>query len=67
MNIILIHLYLAKRYTKAHEWISVENDVGTFGITDYAQKNLGDVVYIETPTVGDQLQAEGKKKKKRLL
>lgn len=37
--------------------------MGTFGITDYAQKNLGDVVYIETPTVGDQLQAEGKKKK----
>jgi len=40
------------RYTKDHEWIRVEGDEGTVGITDYAQEQLGDVVYVETPEVG---------------
>ena len=40
------------RYTKDHEWISVEGDVGTVGITDYAQSQLGDVVYVELPEIG---------------
>lgn len=45
------------KYTKTHEWIAAENDIGTVGITDYAQKELGDVVYVELPTVGKQVQA----------
>lgn len=52
---------LAKKYTEAHEWISVENDIGTVGITDHAQKSLGDVVFIETPAVGEKFSAEGKR------
>ena len=42
------------RYTKEHEWIKVEGDVGTIGITDYAQQELGDVVFVELPKVGAQ-------------
>ncbi|KAI8614056.1 glycine cleavage system H protein [Chytriomyces sp. MP71] len=44
--------YATKRYTKDHEWISVTDGIGTFGISDFAQKALGDVVYIELPEVG---------------
>ena len=40
-------------YTKDHEWIKVEGDTGTVGITDHAQHSLGDVVYVELPKVGD--------------
>ena len=40
------------RFTKDHEWIRVEGDVGTVGITDYAQSQLGDVVYVELPQAG---------------
>ncbi|OHC83282.1 MAG: glycine cleavage system protein H [Rhodospirillales bacterium RIFCSPLOWO2_12_FULL_67_15] len=40
------------RFTKAHEWIRIEGDVGVVGITDYAQKQLGDIVYVELPAVG---------------
>ncbi|KAG2204702.1 glycine cleavage system H protein [Mucor mucedo] len=50
--------YATKKYTSDHEWISVDNGVGTFGITDYAQKALGDVVFVETPAVGDVVAAE---------
>ena len=39
-------------FTKDHEWIRVDGDVGTIGITDYAQEQLGDVVYVELPAVG---------------
>lgn len=52
-------LYLAKRYTKEHEWISVEDDVGTIGITDYAQKSLGDVVFVEIPSPGQAISRKG--------
>ncbi|MBV9495026.1 MAG: glycine cleavage system protein GcvH [Acidobacteria bacterium] len=45
------------RYAKSHEYVHVEGDVGTIGITDYAQKELGDVVFVELPTVGTQLDA----------
>ena len=45
------------RYTKDHEWISVEGDRGKVGITDYAQKQLGDVVFVELPEVGRKLTA----------
>jgi glycine cleavage system H protein len=45
------------RYTKDHEWIAVEGDRGRVGITDYAQKQLGDVVFLELPEVGRALAA----------
>ncbi len=41
-------------YSKDHEWVSVADGVATMGITDYAQHSLGDVVYIELPSVGDK-------------
>ena len=41
------------RYSKDHEWILVEGDVATIGITDYAQQSLGDVVYVDLPRAGD--------------
>ena len=44
------------RYAKSHEYLHVEGDVGTIGITDYAQKELGDVVFVELPQVGSQLE-----------
>jgi glycine cleavage system H protein len=45
------------RYAKSHEYVHVEGNVGTIGITDYAQKELGDVVFVELPTVGTVLDA----------
>jgi glycine cleavage system H protein len=47
----------AYRYTKEHEWISVEGSIGTIGITDYAQNSLGDIVYVDAPKVGDTVTA----------
>jgi len=44
-------------YTKDHEWIRVDESVGTIGITDYAQKELGDVVFVELPKRGDHVTA----------
>lgn len=44
------------KYTKDHEWIEVSGDRGKIGITDYAQQQLGDVVYVELPEVGAKLQ-----------
>ncbi len=43
------------RYTKEHEWIRTEDGVGTVGITDYAQDQLGDIVYVDLPETGKQL------------
>jgi glycine cleavage system H protein len=45
------------RYTKEHEWISVDGSTGTVGITDYAQSSLGDIVFVELPKVGDELES----------
>ena len=45
------------RYTKEHEWIKLEGDVATIGITDFAQHELGDIVYVEVETVGQSLNA----------
>jgi glycine cleavage system H protein len=45
------------KYTKDHEWIRVDGDTGAVGITDFAQKQLGDVVYLELPDVGARLTA----------
>jgi glycine cleavage system H protein len=45
------------RYTKDHEWVRIEGDRVRIGITDYAQDALGDVVYVQVPTVGHQVEA----------
>jgi len=45
------------RYTKEHEWVKVSGDTGTIGITDYAQHELGDVVFVEMPAVGAKIAA----------
>jgi glycine cleavage system H protein len=45
------------RYTKEHEWVSIEGDTATVGITDFAQRELGDIVYVEVETVGKSLKS----------
>ncbi|MGA8673427.1 MAG: glycine cleavage system protein GcvH [Terracidiphilus sp.] len=45
------------RYTKEHEWISVDGGIGTIGITDYAQNSLGDIVYVDAPKIGEEVKA----------
>jgi glycine cleavage system H protein len=45
------------KYTKEHEWLRVEGDTGIIGITDFAQQQLGDVVYVELPDVGSTMTA----------
>jgi glycine cleavage system H protein len=47
------------RYTKDHEWIQVDGSIGTIGITDYAQQELGDVVFVEMPKPGAPVKAGG--------
>ncbi|MBP0904646.1 glycine cleavage system protein GcvH [Mariniflexile gromovii] len=46
------------KYTKDHEWVSIEGDIATIGITDFAQSELGDIVYVEVETVDETLEAE---------
>lgn len=45
------------RYTESHEWISLENGIGTVGITEHAKNELGDIVFIQLPKVGEKLVA----------
>ncbi len=45
------------KYTDSHEWIDVKNEIGTIGVTYYAQKELGDIVYVELPKIGKQVKA----------
>lgn len=45
------------KYTKEHEWIKVEGNIGTVGITDHAQSSLGDIVFVELPKVGSEVSA----------
>jgi glycine cleavage system H protein len=45
------------RYTKEHEWIKIDGNIGTVGITDYAQNSLGDIVFVDLPKVGDTVEA----------
>lgn len=45
-------------YSKDHEWVKIEGEIATIGITDFAQRELGDIVYVEIETVGDSLAAE---------
>ncbi len=44
------------KFTKKHEWVKVDGDVAAIGISDYAQKELGDVVYVELPSIGDTVE-----------
>ncbi len=46
-----------KKYTETHEWIEIQSDIGTVGVTQYAQKELGDIVYVELPQVGKSIAA----------
>jgi len=45
------------KYSQTHEWIKIEGESGTVGVTDYAQKELGDIVYVELPEVGKEVTA----------
>lgn len=45
------------KYTKDHEWVKIDGDIATIGITDFAQKELGDIVYVEVETVGETIEA----------
>lgn len=45
------------KYTEEHEWVLVEDDIALVGITDFAQEQLGEIVFLELPEVGDQLEA----------
>lgn len=47
------------KYSKSHEWVRIEGDLATCGITQYAQEALGDVVYVDLPEVGDAFEKEG--------
>lgn len=46
------------KYTKDHEWVLVEGDVATIGITDFAQHELGDIVYVDIPSLGEEISKE---------
>ncbi|MCK8522440.1 glycine cleavage system protein GcvH [Aquimarina sp. D1M17] len=46
------------KYTKDHEWVKIDGDIATVGITDFAQGELGDIVYVEVETVGEELDQE---------
>lgn len=45
------------KYTKDHEWVKIDGDIATIGITEFAQKELGDIVYVEVETVGETIEA----------
>ena len=49
-----------RKYTKDHEWVFIDGDTATVGITDYAQHSLGDIVFVELPAVGDTIEAGGR-------
>ena len=46
------------KYTKDHEWVKIDNEIATVGITDFAQGELGDIVYIEVDSIGENLESE---------
>ena len=47
-----------RKYTKTHEWVSLDGDVATIGVTDFAQSELGDITYLELPEVGDAVSLD---------
>lgn len=46
------------KYTKDHEWVKIDGDVATIGITDFAQRELGDIVYVDVSTIGETIEKE---------
>ena len=48
------------KYTKDHEWVKLDGEISTVGITDFAQSELGDIVFVDIPTVGETLEKEAK-------
>ena len=44
------------KYTKDHEWVKIDGDIATIGVTDFAQKELGDIVYVEVETIGETIE-----------
>lgn len=46
---------MSMKYSEEHEWVTVDGDIATVGITDYAQKALGDIVFVEAPEIGDEI------------
>jgi len=54
-----MHIPENLKYTKDHEWVRVENDTAYIGVTDFAQGELGDIVFVEINTVGDTISKEG--------
>lgn len=46
-----------RRYAESHEWVKIDGDIATIGISDYAQHALGDIVYVDMPEVGDEIAA----------
>ncbi len=51
-----MEIYNHYHYTKEHEWINLEDGIGTVGITDYAQSSLGDITFVELPAVGSEVE-----------
>jgi glycine cleavage system H protein len=49
-----------RKYTKDHEWVKMEGDVASIGLTDYAQEQLGDIVFVELPGAGDEIETGGR-------
>lgn len=47
-----------RKYTKTHEWVSLDGDIATIGVTDFAQSELGDITYLELPEVGDAVSRD---------
>ena len=58
INFLSMSVPTELKYTKDHEWIRIDGDVATIGITDFAQGELGDIVYVEVETVEEELDAE---------
>lgn len=57
MNYIVLRNF-AKRFTKEHEWVDVQGEVATIGITDYAQNELGEIVHVDLPSIGTQFKIQ---------
>lgn len=49
-----------RRFTQSHEWVLIDGDIATIGLTDFAQQQLGDIVYVELPQVGESIAAGGR-------
>jgi glycine cleavage system H protein len=57
-NKITMNIPAELKYTKDHEWVKLEGDIATIGITEFAQSELGDIVYVEIETIGESMEQE---------